>query len=363
MSDGGVRLSGTAPADEADVYCTAAEWHGRMNDVELDESTRAAFELWFRADPRHAAAYEALTNMWSSMRAARADPRILALRREALAASVRLDQTRERRGRFSTIAWRAAIVLLVVGAASFALLSSDYREPIEAGGRKAEGGLFATSIGERSTITLSDGSTVVLDAQSRIEVAYSHGQRHVRLLHGRAWFQVAKDPSWPFLVDAAGERVTALGTAFDVRLRSTGESVEVTLAEGKVTVAPIRGPLVRLIMGPPPTSVLSPGDSLVVSNAHSLLRRGTNVARIGSWRQGQLVFDDNTLASAVEEMNRYSNTPIVLGDSAVGSLRVSGVFNAGHSRSFIETVTGHYPIIASERADGSVVLALKPPVS
>jgi transmembrane sensor len=202
---------------------------------------------------------------------------------------------------------------------------------------------------------LSDGSSIVLDTQSRIDVSYSPQQRTVRLVSGQAWFQVAHDAAWPFVVDAGDRRIIALGTAFDVRLDDRDDTVRVTLAEGKVAVEAIQSPLIRLIHSAPPASVLSPGDLLVVSGAKPAQSRRADVAKVGSWRQGQIMFDDDTLASAIAEMNRYSTQHIVLADSSLAALRVSGVFNAGHSRNFIEAVTSHYAIVAEE-VDGHVVL-------
>jgi transmembrane sensor len=135
------------------------------------------------------------------------------------------------------------------------------------------------------------------------------------------------------------------------------------LVEGKVTVESIQSPLARLLRPAPPAVVLMPGESLLVSDIEPVLLQRADVARITSWRQGQLIFENDTLGSAVQEVNRYSNTQIVLADPALATLRVSGVFNAGHSQSFIDTVIGHYPISALERSDGRVVLTPKPPAA
>ena len=188
-------------------------------------------------------------------------------------------------------------------------------------------------------------------------------QRRVRLVSGQAWFQVAHNTARPFVVDAGDRRITALGTAFDVRLGRDERTVQITLAEGRLAVEAIQSRLVRLIRAAPPASVLIPGDSLVVSDAKPVLSREADVAKISSWRQGHLIFEGDTLEKAVEEVNRYSSMQIVVAEPSLANLPVSGVFQAGHSRSFIETVTGHYPISAAEQPDGRVVLTRKQPVS
>src|SRR3546814_12524306 len=111
----------------------------------------------------------------------------------------------------------AAACLAVVSAPTLLLMwQSDYR----------------TGTGEMRNVTLSDGSSVTLDTGSAIAVNYGDGRRGVRLLAGRAWFDVAHDERHPFTVSAADARVRVTGTAFDVGLDD--DSNDVTLARGGV---------------------------------------------------------------------------------------------------------------------------------
>jgi ferric-dicitrate binding protein FerR (iron transport regulator) len=160
--------------------------------------------------------------------------------------------------------------------------------------------------------------------------------------------------------EAGEQRVTALGTAFDVRLADKG-SVQVALAEGRITVETIQSKIAAPIMPSSKVSVLDPGESLTAAGRESAAERKADVAKIAGWRMGRVVFDDDTLGNAVAEVNRYSNTAIVLADPALTGLRVSGVFLVGHSESFIETVTGHYPIQIAERSANRIVLAARVP--
>src|SRR3546814_20200955 len=78
---------------------------------------------------------------------------------------------------------------------------------------------FQTETGQRTTITLPDGSLVTLDSETDMRFTDMPGARHVELLSGRDFFKVAHNPSRPFTVTAAGKRVRAIGTAFQVRLK------------------------------------------------------------------------------------------------------------------------------------------------
>src|SRR6185437_14303563 len=361
-----------------DPYAIAAEWHTRMDDPSAGPLDRAELDVWLHEHPRHAAAYKAIERMCESTRKMATDPRILKFRHEALAAVSPPDARKSRKSFLSRLRMigegmgvgplkflaAASLIAIAVGAALFAQpLLREYTaaEKPTLIGQKLDTGVFTTAVGERSTVALSDGSSVVLDTQSRIDVAYSPNERHVRLVSGQAWFQVARNPGRPFVVDAGDRRITALGTAFDVRLGSPEKSVQVTLVEGRVAVEAIQSPLTRMIRSAQPRSVLIPGDSLVVSHARPILSHRADVVKISGWRQGRLIFEGDTLGAAVAEMNRYSHCQIVLAHPSLANLPVSGVFQAGHSRSFIEAVTGHYSIAVSEQADGRVLLAPKQP--
>src|SRR5690606_33638330 len=89
-------------------------------------------------------------------------------------------------------------------------------------------------LGERRTETLPDGTEVVLNTDSALEMRYSKGRRYIEVKQGEAQFEVAHDASRPFVVSIGEDTVTALGTRFQVR-REQGSAI-VTLLEGSVEV-------------------------------------------------------------------------------------------------------------------------------
>ncbi|HEY9578330.1 MAG TPA: FecR domain-containing protein [Rhizorhapis sp.] len=195
----------------------------------------------------------------------------------------------------------AAACLAVVSAPTLLLMwQSDYR----------------TGTGEMRNVTLSDGSSVTLDTGSAIAVNYGDGRRGVRLLAGRAWFDVAHDERHPFTVSAADARVRVTGTAFDVGLDD--DSIDVTLARGGVQVAwddiaPI---------------VLRPGDRIHLARpSHSVDRNRIAISSIGSWRRGRLMIEDVPLSEGIDQLRRYYSGAIVLTSSELGDRRVTGVFD------------------------------------
>jgi transmembrane sensor len=325
-----------------DPYEVAAYWHGVFDEGEPDAAQLERFEIWLAADPVHPAAHAAVERAWASMASAGIDERILAMRRAALAAP------RDPWAGWIRPTAIAASVIVVAGLVAGVLLQHS---PWSTNPNAAE---FTTQVGERSSITLPDGSTVTLDTDSRIKVAFDSQVRRVRLLAGQAWFEVAKNQPRAFVVEASDRKVTAHGTAFDVRLYDH-DRVQVTLIEGRVSVEALNpsgaGPNT-----PVDHEDLLPGDQLVATGTRPATKRKTDVNKATSWREGQIIFDDDTLAEAVAEVNRYSAKKIVLADPRLASLRMSGVFIAGHSDSFVETVTGNFPIKVASGSDGRLLL-------
>src|SRR5690606_33491641 len=137
---------------------------------------------------------------------------------------------------------------------------------------------YRTGIGESRIVSLADGSTVQLDTGTAIALFDGAEGRGVRLLSGRAWFEVARDADRPFRVAASDVTITVTGTQFDVGL--TGDAVEVGLAEGSVRAD---------YPADPDGAALAPGDRLRFDRAarQAQITSGSADA-IAAWRRGRL---------------------------------------------------------------------------
>jgi transmembrane sensor len=202
---------------------------------------------------------------------------------------------------------------------------------------------FATAIGQRRDVVLSDGSKVTLNTASLIEVRYSPGRRDVRLLQGQAMFQVAKNPGRPFVLSVRDRQITALGTAFDVQIRQDGQ-VQVLLVEGHVRVDPVqRRGLERIIPALARTD-LTPGQQLVTEGAGVSEVVPADVERETAWNRGVLIFRNDSVGDAVKEVNRYSQAQLVVDDASVARLKVSGIFPTGRREDFVAALEALYPV-------------------
>ena len=326
------------------AFEVAAGWHGLFEEGEPDAAVRERFEAWLHADPSNRAAYASVDRAWSVLAQAGVDQQILVMRREALGA-----RRSDRRGGIRSAALAASIVVGV--ALVIAILIR--RGPM-AGDPSA--GEYATQVGEQSSITLSDGSIVMLNTASHIRIAFDPARRRVKLLAGQAWFEVAKNQARPFIVEAGDRMITAHGTAFDVRLEDH-ERLQVTLVEGRISVEALESSGVAPNIATEHEDLL-PGDQLVATATGVATKRKTDLAKATSWRERQIVFDNDTLANAVAEVNRYTVDKIVVADPRLESLRMSGVFIAGHRDSFLQTVAGNFHIKVSNDDDGRIILTV-----
>jgi transmembrane sensor len=214
---------------------------------------------------------------------------------------------------------------------------------------------FATAIGQRRDVALADGSKVILNTASLIEVRFAPGRRDVRLLQGQAMFQVAKDPNRPFVVSASDRQVTALGTEFDVRIRPDGQ-VQVLLVEGHVRVDPVhRQGLERIIPALARTDLV-PGQQLLTEGPGIVEVVSADVERETAWNRGVLIFRNDSLADAIREVNRYSQIQLVVDDPGVAGLKVSGIFPTASREDFVATLEALYPVEATAEQGGTVRL-------
>ncbi len=330
----------------------AAFWYLRVSSDECTPEDRYEFEAWKREAPENAAAYEKVVRGSAFIDRHVAEPAMRRLGKETLTRTARPLH----RKRWAQLTALAASVVLAVGVG---LIASIDQNPTSIA-ILAEVESYETAIGERSTVTLSDGSTVTLNTNSRIEVAFSAQERNVRLMRGQGFFDVHEDADRPFAVEAGDKRVVALGTAFDVRF-DEGNDVQVTLVEGRVSVGEVirTATNVAAVSAPKPKPIaeLVPGQRLVARHDAAPEVIETNAEEATSWREGRLIFRGEPIGDVIEEMNRYSAQKLKLSnDPRLQEMRVSGVFNTGRASTFVDALERMHPLEATRSGSNELTL-------
>jgi len=317
----------------------AAAWLLRQDAGPWTEQDAAEFEAWLAQSAGHRAAYYRFKAAWQE--AGRLGALLGRGATQPGAAAVTYAAARRSRWRRLPGLAIAAGVACVVGLSALTYLlvlpSSN---------------VYATRVGAMETVLLADGSRLTLNTDSRLRIDMGANDRRVELRQGEAFFEVAKDPLRPFVVEAGDKRIVAVGTAFSVR--RSGSDVRVLVSEGRVRVE-TAGRTAEVLQAPLLDAGMvasMQGDAMLVQ-----ARSPVEIAQNLSWRTGQLVFRDTPMAEVVAEFNRYNTRKLVIEDAAVDGLRVGGIFRATQLDAFVSLVQQGFPVQARAEEDRIVLTA------
>ncbi len=316
---------------QARVLDEAAEWLMRLHDSGATDADRAACERWRQADPQHALAWERAERLLGKLGGL---PAALAM--------PALDRPRSHRAQRRAAVARLA-ALLAVAPAGWLAWQAWY-----AADQRGWGADLRTATGERRTEHLADGSRLLLDTASAVDIRFDGALRLLTLRQGAISIETAADtatPHRPFVVDTAHGRLRALGTRFTVRQeggRADGGPVRLAVTEGAVEVT-LRG-------AAHPALVVQAGQQTV-------LRAGEVTApqplqpEVTAWTHGMLMADAMPLAAFCAELSRY-RPGLLQCAPEVRALRVSGSFPLGDTDRTLTMLASTYPVDVQTRMRG-----------
>lgn len=292
----------------------AAQWVARLNG-DCDDRVRAEFEAWHDADPRHQGAYLRAEAAWMMLDRAQVMTHGDTLQsRRALEEKLKAHRASVNR----RYVLGGAMAASVAGAVGVGYVLSHRLS-------------FATGLGELRKVPLKDRSIAAVNTDSQIDVDMSERLRHVALVRGEAWFQVAKNPEVPFVVSAGDIRVRAVGTAFSVRRRQGG--VDVLVTEGTVEAWNVNDKDGRVSLTAGHEAFVAEKPEVVAVNF-----RPQEVERKLAWREREIILNSEPLSDAVAEFNRYNARQIVLADPALGASQLVGGFQVDQPETFARAV-------------------------
>lgn len=309
----------------------AADFAAMLYSGVMTAEEEQSLASWLEQSDENRAEYESLLDVWHS----------------SGALSLRLDELDEEPGeksgenrapvkRWLPVALAASIVVGI----TVALQGWFAGQPSVPESQLAT---YQTSTGQSQTVTLEDGSVMTLNTNTRLLVDYSENQRRVTLNWGEAYFEVMADPNRPFIVDTEGRSVTVLGTRFNVQ--KAGFALKVAVVEGLVAVHRSENKVTSTTAA----IDIKPGEPVQAQSLVDKYRLGAGVmatftgnmgsssARVDSeevsrsdnfpdWRFGRIRFMNRSLQDVVKELNRYTVKKILIEDSRVMDVKVSGVF-------------------------------------
>lgn len=176
-------------------------------------------------------------------------------------------------------------------------------------------------LGSKTKLTLPDGSTVWLNAGSKMIYSQGFGVSDRRLaFQGEGYFEVEKNDEMPFLVQTHDVNVTVVGTKFNFRNYPEDEEAVVELLEGKVALEnQLKEESVRY---------LSPNEKMVLHKATGEMDiTSTKVKEATLWTENILLFDEDLLPDIVRELERSYHVQIEIENEDLKQTRFYGQFN------------------------------------
>ena len=331
----------------------ASDWIAKL-DRGLSIAETAELRRWMADDTQNAAMLGRMAGMWDSMDS---------MARLSELFPHEMLQAEEPRTSYRWAAMAASVLVAVLvgfGAISyFSEFAGDDRAALVA----SEIGVYETAVGGLSRVQLSDGSQLTLNTNSRLEIEFTQTNRIIRLRRGELHIDVAHDKSRPLSVITGGRIVQAVGTAFTLKL-DEDQRIELLVVDGKVKVGQASGWLAEsgdprggnVLRDADDMAVYAKGDSVVLDANRDELRmlRPDEIEIELSWRDGNLIFDGQSLSEAISEISRYTTIKFVFVDEDLRDVRVAGLFKAGDVSGFLTSLRANFDI-SYEHVDGDTV--------
>jgi transmembrane sensor len=325
--------------DTGAIEAEAAAWVARFDVGEVSARDQAAFQEWLNRSALHREAIGAYGNLWSEFDTLR----LLTDTRETEIGARDTHPAVLKRATPWFAACAAAAVIAVVGGTAFfhpkpqILAKSESHPP----GRL----FYETAVGSQRRVALADGSSMMLNTNSRLYVDFSGNRRDVYMVRGEAYFEVVHDKTRPFSVYANNYVVRDIGTAFNVHLSKAGV-VEVGVTKGSVEVmtaasAHVAGDAKSL-------GVIAAGHDIVLGQKveRAEVVANADLGRKLAWRQGELIYTGQPLAEVLADVSRYSDIKIELADPALENLPVGGAFRTDQIEAIFAALENNFGIHA-----------------
>jgi len=224
---------------------------------------------------------------------------------------------------------------------------------------------YQTAVGESNTINLPDNSKIVLNTNSFVQIRYTQNARIIELQRGEIHIDVAHDTSRPLSVIAGGKVIQAVGTTFNVEVRS--KLVELIVTDGKVLVATksnnASDEIEQMIKRLPQNSMaISKGEKvdLDTSGAAQEEVKKVDLVEIAanlSWQQGNLIFRGESLAEAMAEISRYTDIEFELADDKdLHKVKVAGMFKTGDVTGLLDVLSRNFNISYTKVGQDKIIL-------
>ncbi|KAB0493750.1 FecR family protein [Pseudomonas vancouverensis] len=284
----------------------ALDWVVLLNSGKATAEDQQAYQQWRALSEEHQRVTDDAQSLWAM------------LGHTPTARQFQAPQPASRRAKVWWPALAASVVLAVaglVGWQQWPMLNSDYH----------------TSVGQLQTVTLADGSKIILNSASAVSVAFSADERSVILRAGEALFEPAVEAR-PFVVRSGNELIQAGNGVFSVRRE--GDALTLVVSAGQVQLKGAHQPV-----------LVQADQRLALQSGQPLLaQQKVDAVSLTAWQRGKLIFNGRPLGEVIGELERYQHGRILISDRELAALPVSGVFELNDPQGSLRTLEQRYPL-------------------
>ena len=334
----------TSLPDQAKMREEAGAWLVRL-DRGLDQREQDDLKVWLSTSEAHRRYLHKLASTWDTMGMLETLREMFPLLHDPRPRGTGEAEPAGGHSRWwYTLAASAALIVLVAGTLMLSPLDSRLPEARQA---------LATIAGQQTNHVLPDGSRIVLNTRSRVEADFNRRARIVRVYEGEVGFEVAHEVDRPFIVYAGRGLVSAVGTAFSVRVKAG--VVDLIVTEGRVgVISNITGdPRAEQLMMPErftgndrSRSLISAGHGVrfedVIESIEPL--DAETLERKQAWRQGALIFKGEPLEEVLAEVGRYTDQQLVITDPSIRRVPVGGHFRISDINTLVALLADNFDL-------------------
>ncbi len=322
--------------DQKEITRVAADYVARACAGDMTAAEEQKLFDWLAQSPDHEAEYRQLLAVWGRLGDLGEQSHVVS--------RIGSSRTWGRRTLTRIVLATAASVLLVIGGMSLL----DSQRPALQPAKPFV--VYTTAVGEQNSIRLPDGSIVHLNTDSMVQVRDSQQAREVIFDKGEAFFDVHKSTR-PFIVQMGAERLTVLGTKFNVFQQDAG-----------LTVAVVEGAVALQTENLPESYRVSAGSMAQIEqkeNPGQTSRIVTKKLEIGEgyrpWHQGRVSFNKVPLQDVVSEIARYTSKQVSIADQDIENLSISAVLHVNDVEQALAALETIFPIQVNASDDSIVI--------
>ncbi len=300
---------------------------------ETDTAEESSVKEWIDRSDKNRAAFEEFHKIWNTLGTTSANQHInIDKEWNYLQSKIGKSGIPAKRHSLAVIVRIAAIIVIVF---SLAFVGIQYftQERV------------TTQLAETTEISLPDGSKVTLNAGSRLRYKNNFGKKdRVLSLQGEAYFEVEKNKEKPFIIELRRAEVKVLGTSFNVKAYSGMENIEVTVAEGKVSVYDKKQPQKKVIA--------VAGEKAEYIKHQKVIKKTENFDRnYNSWKTRSIIFENDSLQTIITTLSNVYHKSIVLRNPEIKDCTVTTSFENKDLKTVFEVLESTLDITVEKEGE------------